>query len=275
MKCDKFILLDGSYYVFFRFFATLRWWKLAKGEDSLGVPHENAEFVDKFKKMFVSKLEELPKKLKQRDAKIIAYKDCPRQYIWRYMNFLPYKANRCVEQSDEDIAVIDPGPFFKLVYREQLFNLAGVDLLSGENLEADDCIALTTKYLHILNPNTEICIVSSDHDFLQLLVPNVKLYNLNYKQIGNLVIDPKLELFVKCICGDKSDNIPQVFSRCGRKKATQMYYDKELFKKMCEKEIGAYDKYCFNKKLIDFNCIPKELITSFYYMTLSTYSFVN
>lgn len=271
----NFILIDGSYYVFFRFYACVSWWKLAYGVETMGVLHDNEEFVEKFKQLFVSKLKEIPKKLKQKDAKVIAFKDCPRNQIWRYQNFDEYKANRCIESNlvsdDDEQIVIDPGPFFKLVYREKLFEQAGIDLIKGANLEADDCVAITTKYLTMLNKNNNITIISSDNDYVQLLESNVKLFNLKYKQIGVDVKDPKLELFVKCISGDKSDNIPSVFPRCGRKKAITMYYDSSLFDKMCEKHENSKENFLKNKRLIDFNKIPKKLIVNFFKDTLKPY----
>ena len=269
---SDFILIDGSYYVFFRFYACVSWWKLAHGSDSMGILHENVEFVNKFRQMFISKLEEMPKKLKQPNAKIIAFKDCPREHIWRFQNFQDYKANRCISYSDdEESTIIDPGPFFKLVYKEQLFKEANIDLIKSDSLEADDCIAITTKYLSLLNKNNNITIISSDHDYIQLLKPNVKLYNLKYKQIGSDVTDSKLELFVKCISGDKSDNIPAVFPRCGRKKAITMYHDNSLFEKMCKKYANARENYISNKRLIDFNNIPPDLIVNFYKTILRPY----
>lgn len=271
----NFILIDGSYFVFFRFYACVSWWKLAHGSETMGVLHKNEEFIEKFRQLFVSKLQEIPKKLKQHDAKVIAFKDCPRQYIWRYQNFIEYKANRyveCSEGEDEcEEAAIDPGPFFKLVYKEKLFEQAGIDFIKGSNLEADDCIAITTKYLSLLSKNNNITIISSDHDYIQLLEPNVKLYNLKYKQIGADVKDPKLELFIKCVSGDKSDNIPPVFPRCGRKKAIIMYHNRNVFNEMCEKNINSRENYISNKRLIDFNKIPKQLIIDFYKDVLRPY----
>ena len=55
---QNFLLIDGSYFVFFRYYALLNWFKLAKKEqiiDKEHPPYENIEFVEKFKKTFVSK----------------------------------------------------------------------------------------------------------------------------------------------------------------------------------------------------------------------------
>ena len=47
----EFILVDGSYFCFFRYHALLTWWKNAHRDDPLGdIPIENEIFVEKFKK---------------------------------------------------------------------------------------------------------------------------------------------------------------------------------------------------------------------------------
>ena len=39
------ILIDISYYIFYRYYALHSWWKLAKPDEELVVPFENEEFV--------------------------------------------------------------------------------------------------------------------------------------------------------------------------------------------------------------------------------------
>ena len=62
--------------------------------------------------------------------------------------------------------------------------------------------------------------------------------------------------------GDKSDNIPSIFKKCGPKTAEKYYENSELFQKQLEKE-NSYDNFERNKKLIDFNEIPEELLSEF------------
>ena len=40
----NFVLIDGSYYIFYRFFALLNWWKLARKDEPIDNPGENEEF---------------------------------------------------------------------------------------------------------------------------------------------------------------------------------------------------------------------------------------
>ena len=60
----NFIIIDGSYYCFYRYFALERWWSFAKPDEEIGIPLENEEFLEKFKSTFISKIKEIENKLK-------------------------------------------------------------------------------------------------------------------------------------------------------------------------------------------------------------------
>ena len=109
----EFILVDGSYFCFFRYHALLTWWKNAHKDDPLGdIPIENEIFVDKFKKICKQKLHEISKKVGMKNATLIIGKDCHRCDIWRNDIYDKYKATRDTED------VFLGGPFFKLAYNE-------------------------------------------------------------------------------------------------------------------------------------------------------------
>ena len=55
------ILIDMSYFIFYRYFALIHWWKLAKPEEELVDPFMNQDFVDKFIKTFHEKINEICK----------------------------------------------------------------------------------------------------------------------------------------------------------------------------------------------------------------------
>ena len=63
MSETNYILLDTSYFIFIDI-ALIGWWKLAQPDIELGNPIKNEIFVEKFKKTFVEKLKEIPKRLK-------------------------------------------------------------------------------------------------------------------------------------------------------------------------------------------------------------------
>ena len=47
-----FILVDTSYWIFYRYFAIIQWWGHSNPETPLTNPYENEEFVEKFLKTF-------------------------------------------------------------------------------------------------------------------------------------------------------------------------------------------------------------------------------
>ena len=265
----NFILVDGSYYCFFRYFAILQWFKLAKPEISLDNPINNDIFVEKFKKTFIEKFQDISKKLNIDDPIIIVGKDCKRKNIWRMKLFPEYKANRSADDS------FMGGPFFKMVYDNDIFKQAGSKLtLSYDTLEADDCIAITVKHILNTQDDANIWIITSDMDYLQLVCDKVKIYNLKYKNITDSKTcfkDPKKDLFCKIVSGDKSDGIPPVFKKCGIKTAEKYWHNKELFKEKLEGDPDAIKQYELNKKIIDFNSIPTNLVNGFE----TKYGFIN
>ena len=61
------------------------------------------------------------------------------------------------------------GPLFKMAYEEKLFEEGGIKaILQHPKLEADDCIAISVKYVLEKYPKCKIYIITSDKDYLQL-----------------------------------------------------------------------------------------------------------
>lgn len=259
-----FIFVDGSYFCFYRYYALTNWWKNAYPDEELLNPLENTIFVDKFKKLFIENLQQIPKKLKI-DKKInpilIVGKDCKRENIWRNTLYPQYKATRIQENG------FMGGPFFKMAYEEELFQKGGAKaILQHPQLEADDCIAVSVKYLIQKYPNCEIYIITSDKDYLQLQSHNVHLFNMAFKNI----VDKKsstgnsnTDLQLKIIMGDISDNIPSVFPKCGPKTALKCIENPDYFAGKMANNEEYYKQYELNKKLVCFDNIPKDLITQF------------
>ena len=258
-----FIFVDGSYYNFYRYFALMQWWKNAHPEIILDDPFQNSTFVEKFKKTHVENLKQISKKLKIPKTStpiLIVGKDCKRENIWRMELFPKYKGNRNLEG-------FMGGPFFKMAYEEKLFQQGGVKaILQHPKLEADDCIALSVKYLLSKYSECSIYIITSDKDYLQLNAPNVKLYNLTYKNLAeskSSTGNPKNDVEIKIIMGDTSDNIPSVFPKCGPKTALKCIENHEFFKKKMSEKEEYYKQYELNKMLIHFDSIPQYLADEF------------
>jgi 5'-3' exonuclease len=259
-----FIFIDGSYYCFHRYYALMQWWKNAFPEEPLEDPNQNSIFVDKFNKTFVENLQQIQKKLKipkTIEPILIVGKDCKRENIWRNEIFSNYKSNRVYDET------FMGSPFFKMAYENKLFELGGVKIiLKHPKLEADDCIAISVKYLINKYPTCKIYIITSDRDYLQLNAPNVQLFNLSFKNIAetkNCTGNAKKDLEIKIIMGDISDNIPSIFPKCGPKTALKCVEDEAFFKKKISENPSYYIQYNLNQKLINFNNIPKELVDEF------------
>ena len=59
--------------------------------------------------------------------------------------------------------------------------------------------------------------------------------------------------------GDKSDNIKQVFNKCGPKTALKLVKNKDVLKKMLDESQESSNRYSINKKIISFSEIPSDL----------------
>ena len=261
-----FIFIDGSYFCFYRYHSLLTWWKNAFPEDLdvLQNPYQNDKFVDKFKKTFIDHIQKIPKNLKLDktiNPIIIVGKDCKRENIWRNQLFPNYKANRL--QNDGFMG----GPFFKMVYQDNLFIEGGAQtILQHPKLEADDCIAISVKYLLNTYITCNIYIITSDKDYLQLAQERVQIFNLAFKKLTeqkSSTGDPNCDLFCKILTGDPSDNISSVFPKCGPKTAMKYYQNRDLLNTKLQESITYQTAYKLNTTIIDFNNIPEELVNEF------------
>lgn len=272
MTDQVFILVDTSYWIFYRYFAIMQWWKHAKPDDHLFEnPYDNEEFLEKFVKTFLESLQGFKKKQKLHKQRskpatpctIIAARDCPRKEIWRNSLYNNYKETR-----DKDDSFMG-GPFFKHIYQEnnKLLYKAGVNhVLRFPNLEGDDIVAICKKIIRQKYPEALIIILANDHDYCQLLDDYTEIINFqnkNLRESKKVFTEPDKNLFYKIVLGDKSDNILPIFKKCGPKTCEKYYENKDLFLEALAKDSGAQDKYEVNKKLVDFNEIPENLVNEF------------
>jgi 5'-3' exonuclease len=264
---QTFIFIDGSYFCFYRYFSLMNWWRNAYPEEPMEDPFKNEIFVEKFRKTFVDNVLQIPKRLGLNKLNLepilIVGKDCKREHIWRTELFPKYKANRANGTEDGFMG----GPFFKMAYEEELFVKGGAKaILKHNKLEADDCIAISVKLLTAKYPDCSIYIITSDKDYLQLNSHNVHLFNLAFKNIAenkSSTGDAKRDLEIKIIMGDTSDNIPSAFPKCGPKTAQKCIEDPEFFKKKMAGNPDYFKQYELNKKIVDFNNIPEDLVNEF------------
>ncbi|VVC05481.1 Flap endonuclease Xni [uncultured archaeon] len=143
---------------------------------------------------------------------------------WRKDVYAPYKANRYVNLSEEDVEAnrvfFEAFDSVKNYFQEK----TNCSVLEHDGLEADDIISWFIQQ----HPQDKHTIVSSDADFDQLLADNVSIYDgiddtittksgvfdyrrkqLTDKKTGKLKVppDPEWSLFEKSIRGCTSDHI--------------------------------------------------------------------
>lgn len=98
--------------------------------------------------------------------------------------------------------------------------------LAENELEADDLIA---GFVQKMTPEHEVILVSTDSDFAQLL--KHKNLTIISPETGKPVTledfnnDPEYFLFVKCIRGDKTDDVMSAFPRVQQKRLHKAYYE--------------------------------------------------
>lgn len=262
MPCTHFILLDGSYFVFFRYHAMRRWWSHARKEDEPESPLESPRYRASFKSTFSKRLGLLPKLVGHRKGEenlvTMLARDCPSGTCWRKSVCPSYKATR--------VHADDVSAHFNFIDDERLFKHPDVHAaISYPGLEADDCIALTVAEIQRSHPGSRISIVSSDGDFKQLLGTGARLVDLKGKTVGcdEVPVDPERELFCKVVAGDPSDNIPPIMSRCGRKTAERYFDHPELWEAKLKDNPEAAGAYARNRLLVDFRLVPEPLQRGF------------
>lgn len=229
---------------------------------------------------------------------------------WRKNVYPDYKGNRAVEfakqtiKEQEDHGILVEA-FDDLV--EYLDTKTNITVLRNPNAEADDMISIFID----AHPDDKHVLISSDSDFFQLLkYPNVMLYDpvkdIQIRQDGvfddngnrlafRLKSDAKIEvgkkdsnfvceekwyeyaLFLKCIRGDKTDNIFSAYPGV-REKGTksnigirEAYNDqdnkgyswnnfmKQKWNDHKDTEQVVEAQYEFNRKLIDLSQIPDNI----------------
>jgi len=256
----NYLLVDISYVIFYRYFALLQWWKLAKKDTPLPEdPYTCSEFVEKFEKMMLESLITIKKKLKihKEPCKVFAARDCPRTEIWRNKYYSAYKEDRYKDDS------FMGGNFFKHVYNNDILKKAGYEnILKFSELEADDIVAILKFKIREKYPKNNIFIITNDHDYLQLMDDNTHLINLKFKNLkDNKKVFPEADknLFYKIVLGDKSDCITPVFKKCGLKMVNNYYENNHEFINALKKE-NVVEKFELNKKIISFKEIPNNII---------------
>lgn len=266
-KKKNLILVDTSYTLFHRYFATLKWLSMAHNEiykehinDKEYNWQENTIFIEKFEKLFIQGIEKLVGKKIFKDSNIIFCMDTPKENVWRTTDIkFDYKLDRFDMSKKTNFS-----PTFKYSYNIIIPNILKNDnffKIRVNKLEADDIIAIICKYLEN-EDNLNIFIVSGDEDFLQLGRPNLYFINFrNKKPIQLSIDDAKMALHKKILLGDKSDCIKTIFPpKFPTKLKSKLIESIDEFSIFIKDNKEIEKKYNENAKLINFNNIPEQYI---------------
>ncbi|PSH67604.1 DNA polymerase I [Phyllobacterium brassicacearum] len=208
-KGDHLFLVDGSGYIFRAYHALP---PLTRKSDGLPVGA-----VSGFCNMLWKLL---------REARDTSVRDTPTHFAvifdysshtFRKQIYPEYKANRSAPP--EDLI-----PQFGLIRQAtKAFNLPCIE---KEGFEADDLIATYARMAE--EAGAEVTIISSDKDLMQLVTPNVSMYDsMKDKQIGipdvieKWGVPPEKMIDLQALTGDSTDNVPGI-PGIGPKTAAQL-----------------------------------------------------
>ena len=252
---NNIILIDSSYYVFHRYFATYRWFSFQNIDVSVDDIVDNDVFITAFYKHINNDIKKICKKWNTNKDNIVFCVDCQRTEIWRNDIYNTYKATR-TQKNNFNKKIFS-------IFNEYIDSL-NFKYLSQDRLEGDDVIYLSQKmiksHLELSKINDiDIIIITNDNDFLQLVDKRVHVYNMQFKELMKRGYNnPKIDLLFKAIYGDKSDNIPKIGSGITKEKALMLSNMQDNEREKYIKECGYEEKYLLNMMLISFENIPKE-----------------
>ena len=260
---NKVVIIDGNNFYYRGFFAA---------------KNSGKEPLDFLLKMFCDVKETYP------DARFIfAFDTCKSE---RRLKLYPdYKGHRKSKSSMTEEEYRD---FISLLSTFQdIFRNAGYTVLEGGGYEADDHIAGLVSMVRL---NYIVYIISTDGDFLQLVGPNVRVYDPFKRLVINEdrflhVVGVKREQYLDCkaIMGDDSDNIegypqvakkvgPKLISKHGNFEKLHLYAQQDIKMPKTEKQMQDRSIYDRNKELMDLS-IPmkdatlKELVKKMVHVT--------
>ena len=201
---------------------------------------------------------------------------CDGRKYWRKEYFEYYKAGRKKSRENSDLD-------WKLIFdtlsemREDLTNYFPYRVIHVDRAEADDVIAVMTKYCQdnlliqegLVEEPQKILILSSDKDFKQLqLYPTVKQWSPMQKKYITATKQEIKDFMVEHIVkGDSGDGVPNIFSKddvfvsgerqkvCSAKRLAEFIENGEAACRNDEEKRN----YARNQTLVDFFFIPEDV----------------
>jgi len=215
-KLDKsypVILVDTSYWLYYRFFALRNWYNRAY-PDLAKQPNFNMEhnwltdeiFITKYQKLFIDNIKTICKKNKTVLTNVVFCIDCSHKDIWRIENNKDYKGTRLQSHIKNEFNSYELFSYIKKNYIPQLQVLYGIKTFYNNKCEADDIIGHFAPFL-ITNNFPKVFILANDNDYLQICSNNIIMINGSKDAISAPLEYGEQYLIKKILIGDNSDNI--------------------------------------------------------------------
>ena len=242
------LLVDWSYFVFWRFFATKKWYdsRLADVVDTTTL-HGDPAFVSAFRKQMMDALQQVRARYGIPRGNVVALLDSPRATLWRTEVLPTYKANRDARRAAAPAGTLINPEFFGL--SERALSDDRVSAVRVDGLEADDLAYLFREAL----PTRSIVMFTDDNDWGQLGGERVRVVNAG----GADVAERSGSLASKIFSGDPGDNIPPVCKGCGKQTAKKLADSAELREAYFAKHPDAVAGHARNRLLIDLASVPE------------------
>lgn len=280
---NKFlVVVDGSYFMYFTLFGAVTefqkkyaeessvWIKPPEECDQNNLPNllNCATFVKVLKRFVMKRLETVDSIVRQNfqdeidsvnRIDFVFAMDDRLKHNFRLALYPQYKAHRALVKRSYQVQVIKDY-IIDVIFKEiDIEDSYGYRLVKVEGAEGDDVVAtLLTKFK---DKYVGTALIASDHDFLQ--IDGIREFDLFGREAKRTLGDEEVSandfLLGKILMGDKSDNIQQVFMRCGPKTALRLVKNKDALKNMLRESQESSERFKLNKKIISFSEIPNDL----------------
>lgn len=262
------VIIDGSYFIYYNLFSAINEY-VKRENDPLGDSSyklsEVEPFLDILYKKIYSRLKYFTSKFGEYDIDETNYRiwfplDCKLKNNWRIDLYPEYKAKRDIKKTEMKFNISDA---FKsavdIISAPIIKDVFNIHILQSKRAEGDDIIYVLSKKLE-----GKILLLASDYDFVQL-GDNVHQINLTYDDVScekfcGEKLSPKKYILVKALMGDNADEIPGIYSGCGKKTALKLSNNRKLLEAKFEKYENAKNILTRNIKLMGFEHIPKLIL---------------
>jgi 5'-3' exonuclease len=223
-KLDKnrpVILVDTSYWLYYRYFALRAWYKKAfpdpTRDANFDMEHnwlEDTVFMNKFRKLFIDNIKTIVRKYKSVMTNVVFCIDCSYKDIWRNSLISDYKATRPESLKKKGFNSFNVFSYMKKDYLPELQVQYGFKILYHPKCEADDVIGHLSPFL-ISKCFPMVYVIANDNDYLQICNARIKMIKGNTTALGDSIdtgasVNSNVGdryLIRKILLGDVSDNI--------------------------------------------------------------------